>query len=132
MTVTILHNPDCSKSCAALKLLEDRHLELAVIDYMEDPPDVETLREILKLLDLEPRQLMRQQESIYWSLGLDDPDLTPAELIGAMARNPSLIERPIVLSNGKAAIGRPPEAVLQVLGMPDTATRQVSRRPGRT
>ena len=128
MTVTILHNPDCSKSCEALKLLEDRHIELVVVDYIETPPEVSTLQEILELLDLEPRQLMRQKESIYWSLGLDDPDLTPSDLIGAMARNPSLIERPIVLSNGRAAIGRPPEAVLQVLGLPDTATRQ----PGRT
>jgi len=119
MTVTILHNPDCSKSCEALKLLEDRRIELVVIDYIETPPDVESLSEILELLGLEPRQLMRQKESIYWSLELDDPDLSPAELIDAMARNPILIERPIVLSNGRAAIGRPPEAVLQVLGRPD-------------
>lgn len=121
MTVTILHNPDCSKSCEALKLLEGRRIELVVIDYIETPPDVESLSEILELLGLEPRQLMRQKESIYWSLGLDDPDLSPAELIDAMARNPILIERPIVLSNGRAAIGRPPEAVLQILGRPDIA-----------
>lgn len=128
MTVTILHNPDCSKSCEALKLLENYRIELVVIDYMETPPDAATLREILALLGLEPRQLMRQKESVYWSLGLDDPTLSPGELVDAMAHNPILIERPIVLSNGKAAIGRPPEAVLQVLDRPGAAIGALSRR----
>jgi arsenate reductase len=115
MTVTILHNPRCSKSRLTLQLLEERGAAPEVVEYLKTPPDAARLGEILDLLGLEPRQLMRRNEAVYRELALDDPGLGRAELIAAMVANPILIERPVVLANGRAAIGRPPEAVLEIL-----------------
>ncbi len=115
MTVTIYHNPRCSKSRQTLALLEERDVVPVVVEYLKDPPDAATLDAILRELGMEPRDLMRKKEAPYKDLNLADPDLSRAELIGAMAENPILIERPIVRKDGKAAIGRPPEAVLEVL-----------------
>ena len=115
MTVTILHNPRCSKSRQTLELLRERGHEPEIVEYLATPPDAARLGEILDLLDLEPRQLMRRKETVYGELGLDAPDLGRDALITAMVENPILIERPIVLANGKAALGRPPEAVLDIL-----------------
>lgn len=113
--VRILHNPRCSKSRATLALLEQRGTEANVQKYLETPPNADELREILALLGLSPRQLMRQGEDVYKALGLDDEQLSDDALIDAMVANPILIERPIVIANGKAAIGRPPESVLDIL-----------------
>ena len=115
MSVTIYHNPRCSKSRQTLELLRDRGHEPRIIEYLDAPPDAAELNEILDLLGLEPRQLMRPKEAVYGELGLDSPVLDRDALIAAMADNPILIERPIVLANGKAALGRPPEAVLEIL-----------------
>jgi arsenate reductase len=86
-----------------------------VVEYLKTPPDKATLNRILKMLGLEPRQLMRTKEKEYKELGLDDPNLSRDQLIDAMVATPKLIERPIVIKNGKAAIGRPPEKVLEIL-----------------
>lgn len=113
--VTIYHNPKCTKSRETLALLEARGIKPTVIEYLQTPPSKTELDRILKLLHLEPRDLMRKQEPEYRELGLDDAALTRAQLIDAMVTHPRLIERPIVLANGKAAIGRPPANVLAIL-----------------
>lgn len=115
MTIEIYHNPRCSKSRQALKLLEEQGIEPRVIRYLETPPDKEELTRILDLLGLEPRELMRRKEKEYRELGLDDPALSRDQLIQAMVEHPRLIERPIVVKDGKAALGRPPEKVLELL-----------------
>lgn len=115
MTVTIYHNPRCTKSRQTLQLLQERGVDARVIEYLKTPPNAAELDAILKLLGLEPRQLMRRQEAPYKELELDDVALSRDELIAAMVENPILIERPVVLANGKAALGRPPENVLAIL-----------------
>ncbi|PLY14311.1 MAG: arsenate reductase (glutaredoxin) [Sedimenticola sp.] len=115
MSVKIYHNPRCSKSRQTLQLLQEKGVEPEITEYLKTPPDKATLERILKMLGLEPRQLMRTKESEYQALGLDNPDLTREQLIQAMVDNPKLIERPIVINNGKAMIGRPPEKVLDIL-----------------
>ncbi|MEM7169677.1 MAG: arsenate reductase (glutaredoxin) [Pseudomonadota bacterium] len=115
MTAKIYHNPRCSKSRQTLELLRSRHVEPEIILYLEDVPDAADLGEILDLLELEPRDLMRKKETPYKEQGLNNPDLDRDTLIQAMVKNPILIERPIVVANGKAAIGRPPESVLDIL-----------------
>ncbi|MDZ4735215.1 MAG: arsenate reductase (glutaredoxin) [Rhodospirillaceae bacterium] len=119
MTVTIYHNPRCSKSRTTLALLQSRGIEPAIRLYLDEPPSAARLDEILKLLDLEPRALMRRQEPPYKEAGLDDPALTRKQLIAAMVQHPILIERPIVVvekrGHKKAALGRPPEAALDIL-----------------
>ena len=115
MSVTIYHNPRCSKSRETLKLLQQHAIEPTVIEYLKTPPDASQLEDILTRLGLEPRQLMRQKEAEYKENGLDDESLDRQTLIKAMITYPKLIERPIVLSDNKAAIGRPPEAVFSIL-----------------
>lgn len=115
MTVIIYHNPRCSKSRQTLELLRDRGIEPAIIEYLKTPPDAATLEDILQKLNLEPRALMRRGETAYAEAGLANPELDRSALIAAMVAHPSLIERPIVLANGKAAIGRPPENILSIL-----------------
>ena len=112
---TIYHNPRCTKSLETLQLLEDRGVAPTVIEYLKEPPSAAELKRILGLLKMKPRDLMRRHEDVYAKLKLDNPKLTDAALIKAMVENPILIERPIVLTNGKAAIGRPPESVLKIL-----------------
>lgn len=114
-SVTIYHNPRCSKSRQTLALLEEQGVQPSIVKYLETPPSVAQLQEILTLLALAPRQLMRVKEAEYKALGLDDESLSNEALIAAMIATPKLIERPIVLANGKAAIGRPPENVLAIL-----------------
>ena len=115
MTIRILHNPRCSKSRATLELLNARGLDPQIVDYRNDPPGKAELADIAKKLGVEPRQMMRTGEAVFAELGLDNPELSDDQLLQAMVENPILIERPIVLANGKAAIGRPPEAVLEIL-----------------
>ena len=114
-SVTIYHNPRCGKSRATLELLQAHDEAPVVINYLETPPSATELGRILKLLKMKPRDLMRKHEEPYAKLQLDNPNLSDAALIKAMVENPILIERPIVLANGKAAIGRPPESVLKIL-----------------
>jgi arsenate reductase (glutaredoxin) len=115
MNVTIYHNPRCSKSRQTLQLLQERGVEPRIIEYLKTPPSASELDAILKLLALQPRELMRRKEAPYAELGLDDPALSREELIAAMVENPVLIERPVVLANGRAALGRPAENVLAIL-----------------
>jgi arsenate reductase len=115
MTIRIFHNPRCSKSRATLALLQDRGFEPDITLYLENPPNAGELRTILQQLGLKPRELMRKGEAEYREKNLADPGLSDDELIDAMVSSPRLIERPIVLANGKAAIGRPPESVLEIL-----------------
>lgn len=113
--LVIYHNPRCSKSRATLQLLEERNLQPTVIRYLDTPPDAATLKHILKLLKLQPRDLMRRQEAEYKANGLDDDSLSDDQLIAAMVEHPKLIERPIVVRQNRAALGRPPEQVLEIL-----------------
>jgi arsenate reductase len=114
-TVVIYHNPRCSKSRATLQLLEQRGIAPTVVEYLNQPPTAEQLRQILDLLDKTPREIMRRKEAEYQANNLDDAGLSDDQLISAITANPKLLERPIVLANGKAAIGRPPESVLNIL-----------------
>jgi len=115
MKVQILHNPRCSKSRATLQLLHDAGIEPEIIEYLQTPPDADQLASILAKLGLGPRDLMRKGQAEYKAMGLDDKALGDEQLIAAMHEAPILIERPIVLANDKAAIGRPPESVLEIL-----------------
>jgi len=115
MTITIYHNPRCSKSRTALTLLREQGLEPEIVEYLKDPPDAATLGRLLDMLGLEPRDLMRTKEPEYKANKLDNPALTRGQLIAAMAAHPKLIERPIVVKGGKAVLGRPPESVLKLV-----------------
>lgn len=115
VSVDIYHNPRCSKSRATLELLEQRGVEPSVIEYLKEPPDEIELRQLLDLLGISARELLRTGEAPYKQLGLNDPEKTEDEIIGAILKFPILMERPIVVTNGKARIGRPPEAVLEIL-----------------
>lgn len=115
MSITIYHNPKCSKSRQTLELLKQSGITPTVIEYLKTPPTAETLNAILGQLGLAPRDLLRKKEAVYAECGLDDPSLSDDDLIGFMIAHPILIERPIVLANGKAALGRPPEQVLEIL-----------------
>ncbi|AIX72909.1 MAG: arsenate reductase (glutaredoxin) [Mixta calida] len=115
-TVTIYHNPRCSKSRETLALLEQRGIEPNVVLYLQQPPDVATLRQLVQSLGLSSvRALMRTKEEEYQALGLDDPALSEEALLTALAAHPKLMERPIVVAQGKARLGRPPEQVLEIL-----------------
>jgi arsenate reductase (glutaredoxin) len=115
MTTILYHNPKCSKSRQTLELLKENGVTPTVIEYLKIPPTADTLKTILSQLGMAPRDLMRKKEDIYSELKLDDPSLAVDTLIDAMIAHPILIERPIVLANGKAALGRPPEQVLDIL-----------------
>jgi arsenate reductase (glutaredoxin) len=114
----LYHNPRCSKSRAALELLRARDLQVEVVEYLQDPPSPETLREVLACLGIAPRDLLRSGEAEYQSLGLDAPDIGDDALVSAMSAHPRLIERPIFVCGGRAVIGRPPERVLDLLEAP--------------
>lgn len=116
MTVRIYHNPRCSKSRQTLALLQERGIELEVVEYLKTPPSEAQLSDIIASLGLgTARDLMRKKEAEYKDLNLADENLTEAQLVQAMVNHPRLIERPIVINDGKAAIGRPPENVLDIL-----------------
>lgn len=114
--VSIYHNPRCSKSRETLSLLKTNGVEPEVVLYLETPPDAATIKTLLSQLGFaSARELMRQKEDLYKELNLADSALSEEQLIQAMVDNPKLIERPIVLANGQARIGRPPESVLEIL-----------------
>lgn len=115
MPVIIYHNPKCSKSRQTLALLEEHGAEPTVIEYLETPPTKKELTGILAKLGIKPRDLIRKKEDVYAVCQLDDMSFSDEDLIDFMVKHPILIERPIVLANGKAAIGRPPERVLDIL-----------------
>lgn len=115
MSVEIFHNPRCSKSRQTLAILEENGVEPVIVEYLATPPSGARIREILSMLDMGPRELMRKGEAEYKENNLSDPNLTDDQLIQAMVDFPKLIERPIVIKGGKARIGRPPESVLEIL-----------------
>ena len=114
-TVTIYHNPRCSKSRQTLELLRGKGVEPKIVEYLKTPLNADEISALLGLLDLEPRDLMRRKEAAYKDAGLDNPDLARDALIKGMADNPALIERPIVVKGKKAVLGRPPENVLELI-----------------
>lgn len=113
--LTLYHNPRCSKSRAALELLQARGLQPHVVRYLETPPSARELKSLLGKLGIAARDLLRSGEDEYKTLGLSDASLSEAQLIEAMAKHPKLIERPILIAGDKAVIGRPPEKVLELL-----------------
>jgi len=113
--VTIWHNPRCTKSRETLALLQQRHIELTVVEYLKTPPEPREIERTLALLGLDARGLMRDNEAAYAQANAADPRLTRAELVELMHSHPELIQRPVVFANSKARIGRPPEAVLEIL-----------------
>ncbi len=115
MSIKIYHNPRCGKSRQTLQLLQERELTIEVIEYLKTPLSIDEIEHILQKLAMNPRDLMRKKEATYKEQHLDNPDLDRRALINALITYPILIERPIVLANNQAAIGRPPEAVLSIL-----------------
>jgi len=112
MTIKIFHNPRCSKSRQTLTILEDNGIDVDIIEYLKESPNKETLLQIINLLDINPRDLIRKGEAVYKEKGLNRDDLTDDDLVQFMVDNPILIERPIVYNDNRAIIGRPPENVL--------------------
>jgi len=112
--VTIWHNPRCSKSRDTANLLKEKGIEAEVIRYLDAPPSKEEIRAVLEMLGIPARGLMRTKEALYKELGLQDVE-DEEKLIEVMSENPKLIERPVVIKDGKAAIGRPIEKVIELL-----------------
>lgn len=115
MSIVIYHNPRCSKSRQTLSLLREQGIEPEQRAYLTDPPDRDELVRVLDLLGMGPRELIRKGQSEYKDAGLDDVNLSRDQLIDAMIAQPVLIERPIVINGDRAALGRPPERVLEIL-----------------
>lgn len=115
MAVTIYHNPRCTKSRQTLALLEDRGVAPRIVEYLRNPPDRATIEALLRKLGIPARDLVRRTEPEYAALGLDAPGVSEDMLLDALATHPKLIERPIVVVGRRARIGRPPEAVLEIL-----------------
>lgn len=115
MKATIYHNPRCSKSRQTLALLQGKGVDIEIIEYLKTPPDARQLAAILKKLGIKPAELLRKKENVFKELGLEKKLDDDQAVIKAMLANPVLIERPIVLANNKAAIGRPPENVMDIL-----------------
>lgn len=115
MSVTIYHNPRCSKSRATLALLNEKGIQPEIVEYLNAPPTKEELLRILDGLAMAPRDLMRKKEKPYAGLNLGDESMSRDALVDAILENPILMERPVVVKDGKYAIGRPPENVLEIL-----------------
>lgn len=113
--VTIYHNARCSKSRQTLQLLQDNGVEPVVVEYLKTPLNADTISDILAKLGITAHQLMRHKETDYKALGINGSDFSEQQLIEFMVNTPKLIERPIVVANGRAAIGRPPEQVLDII-----------------
>ncbi|HEV2098322.1 MAG TPA: arsenate reductase (glutaredoxin) [Stellaceae bacterium] len=113
MAVTIYHNTRCNTSRKTLALLREKGVEPVIIEYLKTPPSVADLKKILGQLKMPAAKLVRRKEAA--AAGIDPKALSEDELIAAMVKNPIVIERPIVISGGKAGLGRPPEAVLSVI-----------------
>jgi arsenate reductase (glutaredoxin) len=113
--IRIYHNSRCSKSRSVLALLQQHGKPFEIVNYLETPPTAGELKALLSLLGIDARKLLRSGEDVYAQLHLDNASLDDEALIEAMAKHPRLIERPIVVANDNAVIGRPPEAVLRIL-----------------
>lgn len=115
MSVTIYHNPRCSKSRNTLAILQEHDIQPQVVEYLKTPPDAATLKTLLSRLGMQPSELVRKGEKIFKELGLHQATTTEQQIFDAMLQNPKLIERPIVLVGDKAAVTRPPENVLNLI-----------------
>ena len=115
MGLKILHNPRCSKSRQTLAILSDNGVDVDIIEYLKDVPNKETLRQIIDILGIKPRDLLRKGEAVYKENNLRREDLTDDDLIQFMLDNPILIERPIVYEDERAVIGRPTDNVLKLI-----------------
>jgi arsenate reductase len=118
MTITIYHNPNCGTSRNTLEMIRQSGETPDVIEYLQTPPSRETLTQLIAAMGLRPRDLLRQKETPYATLGLDDPTLSDAQLLEAMLAHPILINRPIVVSEKGAALCRPSEKVFALLANP--------------
>ena len=112
---TIYHNPRCSKSRQTLELLKEKSIEPEVVLYLDNPPSKDEISKLLNILGINPRELIRKGEDEYKIHNLKDQTISDQKIIEIMSENPKLIERPIVISNNKAIIGRPPENVLKLI-----------------
>lgn len=112
--IKIYHNPRCRKSRETLEILETEKANYKVIKYLDDPPSVEELEKIVKLLQIKPIELVRKGEAL-WKENFKHLELSDKELIQVMVKNPKLIERPIVINGDQAVIGRPPKRILDIL-----------------
>lgn len=110
----IYHNPRCSKSRQGLQILENSTIPFEIINYLKTPVSESELKEVIKLLNIAPIDLVRKNEAI-WKENFKGKELSDSEIILVMVANPKLIERPIVINNGKAVIGRPPEIIKTIL-----------------
>ncbi|NDV86316.1 arsenate reductase (glutaredoxin) [Aurantimonas aggregata] len=128
MTVTIYHNPDCGTSRNTLAMIRQAGEDPEVIEYLKNPPSRETLVELLNMMGMKPREVLRQKGTPYAELGLDDPKLSDEELLQAMMEHPILINRPIVVTEKGARLCRPSEAVLDIL--PDPAIGRFVKEDG--
>jgi arsenate reductase (glutaredoxin) len=115
MSVRIYHNPRCSKSRQTLELLRERGIEPDIVEYLKVPPQADELRELLRMLGIGAMDLVRRKEAEFREAGLDQGEPDEDQVIDAIARYPKLMERPVVVSGKRAAIGRPPERVLDIL-----------------
>ena len=115
MALTIWHNPRCSKSRQTLELLRNKGVEPAVREYLKAPPSKAEVEKLVALVGGDPRELIRDGEAEFKALKLKKADLTKAQIVDALAAHPVLLQRPIVVPGARAAIGRPPEAVLPLL-----------------
>lgn len=115
MSITIYHNPRCSKSRQTLALLEEQGITPEIKLYLETPPSKAELESVLGKLGISARELLRKGEDAYKENNLKDSNLSEQQLVAAMLEFPKLIERPIVINGEKAALGRPPESVLEIL-----------------
>ncbi|MBU2951961.1 arsenate reductase (glutaredoxin) [Tamlana agarivorans] len=112
--IKIYHNNRCSKSRCGLQILEESGKDFEIVKYLEDVPSEKELKNIIKLLNIKPIQLVRKNEAI-WKSEFKNKDLSDAEIITAMVKNPKLIERPIVINGNQAVIGRPPENISEII-----------------
>jgi len=115
MGITVWHNPRCSKSRQAVSLLREHGVEPEIVEYLKNPPSAGDLDAVLRMLGMEPRELMRSKENEFRELGLKDKSLSRDQLIAAMVEHPRLIERPVAISGDRAVLGRPTERVLELL-----------------
>jgi len=115
MTAKIYHNPRCSKSRQTLALLTENEMDVEIIEYLKTPPSRKEMTDILKMLGIKPRDLLRKGEKEYKEAGLNNMELSDKQIIDAMLEHPKLIERPIVIKDGQARIGRPPELILEIV-----------------
>jgi arsenate reductase (glutaredoxin) len=115
MTVTIWHNPRCSKSRQTLELLQKKGVEPAIREYLKEPPGKAEVEKLIDMVGGDPGELIRDGEAEFKALGTRKAEMSKADIAKAIAAHPILLQRPIVVSGKKAAIGRPPEAVLPLL-----------------